>query len=116
MLPNEITQSGLLDILFENRNKSYGAYPLRKLYNKRLPLALTVTLFVAAVFSVLHLLHRDAARTYIKTVSIIDDPLLVNIPPVQSQPLVSPPQPPVRLRQAINSTPVIASDDHPAIQ
>src|ERR1700712_2591237 len=31
-----ILRSDLLDIIFENRNKQYGAYPLRKDYNKRL--------------------------------------------------------------------------------
>jgi len=31
-----ILRSDLLDILFENRNKQYGAYPLRKEYNSRL--------------------------------------------------------------------------------
>jgi protein TonB len=40
MLPNQIKQSDVLDIIFEHRNKSYGAYALRKSYNKRLALAL----------------------------------------------------------------------------
>ena len=36
MEANKILQAELLDILFENRNKNYGAYILRKDYNKRL--------------------------------------------------------------------------------
>ena len=35
-----ILQSNLLDILFDNRNKEYGAYTLRRSYNKRLRIAL----------------------------------------------------------------------------
>lgn len=31
-----ILHSDVLDIIFENRNKQYGAYPLRKEYDKRL--------------------------------------------------------------------------------
>jgi protein TonB len=46
-----IRQSNLLDIIFENRNKEYGAYTLRKFYNNRLGLAVLVTLTVVALFS-----------------------------------------------------------------
>lgn len=35
-----ILQSDVLDIIFEHRNKDYGAYPLRKFYNNRLYKAL----------------------------------------------------------------------------
>ncbi|HEY5407893.1 MAG TPA: hypothetical protein VIJ92_12435 [Ginsengibacter sp.] len=35
-----ILQSNLLDIIFENRNKEYGAYTLRKSYNGRMRIAL----------------------------------------------------------------------------
>jgi periplasmic protein TonB len=40
MTNNEIMRADLLDILFENRNKNYGAYNLRKEYDKRLLWAL----------------------------------------------------------------------------
>lgn len=36
MSPEAITRSALLDIIFENRNKDYGAYELRTAYRKRL--------------------------------------------------------------------------------
>jgi periplasmic protein TonB len=36
MTPLEIKQAGLLDILFENKNKAYGAYVLRNTYNSAL--------------------------------------------------------------------------------
>jgi protein TonB len=44
MLPNQILQSDILDIIFERRNKSYGAYNLRKTYGNRIKLALLITL------------------------------------------------------------------------
>lgn len=40
MTSNEILKADVLDILFENRNKQYGAYALRKYYNNRLGMAL----------------------------------------------------------------------------
>jgi protein TonB len=39
MEPNKILQSDVLDILFEDRNKEYGAYELRRKYNKRITMA-----------------------------------------------------------------------------
>lgn len=44
---NKILSSDFLDLLFEDRNKSYGAYDLRKTYNKRLKIALMFTAAVA---------------------------------------------------------------------
>jgi protein TonB len=44
MTNNEILHADLLDILFENRNKAYGAYALRKNYNHRLQWALGISL------------------------------------------------------------------------
>ena len=41
--PNQILKIDFLDLLFEGRNKSYGAYELRKTYNKRITLALLIT-------------------------------------------------------------------------
>jgi periplasmic protein TonB len=40
---NKILSADILDIVFEGRNKDYGAYELRKTYNKRLAIALIVT-------------------------------------------------------------------------
>lgn len=40
---NKILSTSLLDLVFENRNKAYGAYDLRKTYNKRIGLALVFT-------------------------------------------------------------------------
>jgi len=40
MTNKEILQANLLNIIFENRNKEYGAYVLRKGYNKRMLTAL----------------------------------------------------------------------------
>lgn len=46
MKPDMILQSDMLDILFEGRNKDYGAYSLRKNYNSRLMKALFAMLLL----------------------------------------------------------------------
>src|SRR6185295_17323745 len=53
MTNNEILHADLLDILFENRNKAYGAYALRKNYNHRLQWAMGISLSIAVFFSML---------------------------------------------------------------
>lgn len=47
MEPNKILQSDVLDLIFEDRNKAYGAYELRKTYNKRITVALLITASLA---------------------------------------------------------------------
>jgi len=43
MESNKIMQADILDILFEGKNKEYGAYDLRKTYNRRLLKSIAVT-------------------------------------------------------------------------
>jgi protein TonB len=44
---NKILSADLLDIVFEGRNKDYGAYDLRRTYNKRITGALVITASIA---------------------------------------------------------------------
>ena len=43
MEANKILSSDILDLIFEDRNKAYGAYDLRKNYNRRITRALVIT-------------------------------------------------------------------------
>jgi periplasmic protein TonB len=45
----KILQSDVIDIIFENRNKNYGAYALRKFYNNRLYKAFGGTMLIVFV-------------------------------------------------------------------
>ena len=47
MEANKILSADILDLVFEDRNKDYGAYQLRKTYNKRILRALIITASVA---------------------------------------------------------------------
>lgn len=50
MKSEQVLDAHLLDIIFENRNKAYGAYALRKFYHNRMLLSLGITfLFVAMI-------------------------------------------------------------------
>lgn len=49
MEANKILSADVLDILFEGKNKEYGAYDLRKSYNRRITRALIITASVAAL-------------------------------------------------------------------
>ena len=53
MKPELILESDVLDIVFENKNKAYGAYELRRHYNKRLKQSLLVTFLLVLVFAFL---------------------------------------------------------------
>lgn len=43
---NKILNADILDIIFDGRNKDYGAYDLRKSYNRRLKIAVISTVTV----------------------------------------------------------------------
>lgn len=62
MTNNEILKADLLDILFEHRNKSYGAYALRRYYNNRLLIALGVALSLVVLFFLISLLNKSGRQ------------------------------------------------------
>src|ERR1700730_8195685 len=49
MEANKILSADVLDLVFEGRNKDYGAYELRKTYNKRITRALAITASIAVL-------------------------------------------------------------------
>jgi|GEM_PF-106559 len=51
MKTENILKSDLLDILFEKRNKDYGAYDLRKFYNRRLVKSIGLTVGAFSILS-----------------------------------------------------------------
>lgn len=59
MTNKQILQADMLDILFEHRNKLYGAYALRKTYSKRLGVALATALFVVFLFIMMSFIKKD---------------------------------------------------------
>jgi len=59
MTNKEILEADMLDILFEHRNKAYGAYSLRRHYNNRLFIALSIALSAVVMIYLLSLLKQN---------------------------------------------------------
>lgn len=56
---NALSKADYLDILFDNRNKQYGSYELRKNYDKRVKKALLYIMSLCFVLSVYILWHKE---------------------------------------------------------
>lgn len=81
MTGNEILQSDLLDILFQNRNKEYGAYTLRRTYNQHMFIAICSSLSIVFVLIIINsfsvnnesVISTDVTRDSVKLVEYIPD-------------------------------------------
>jgi protein TonB len=100
MEAKQILKSDLLDILFEGRNKEYGAYDLRKTYNKRITTALigTIALILIVLIgsAIANKLNEDKSLTPIKTTETTLSQIKPEEPPPPPPPPPKiPPPPPV---------------------
>ncbi|MFN2457758.1 MAG: energy transducer TonB, partial [Chitinophagaceae bacterium] len=95
MEANKILSSDLLDLLFEDRNKDYGAYELRKNYNNRVAKSLLITGVITAAIFVYGYIARSLAPANAANL-YADSVILRNIPP-EEQKKVEPP--PLRVKQ-----------------
>lgn len=106
MKPREILQSDVDDILFEGRNKSYGAYQLRTIYWKHVLYGVGVTV----VLSLLIILTPLVIKLFQKDISIDQDEIVqLSQPPPSTMvlPEYIPPPPPAPAR---NIPPKIVKD------
>ncbi|MEO7446257.1 MAG: energy transducer TonB [Ferruginibacter sp.] len=115
MEANKILDADILDILFEGKNKEYGAYQLRKNYNRTLGKALIIT--AAALLIVL---LGSLASNYIntddkETVDVVDTQLAEvkkdEPPPPPPPPPPPTPPPPPEINQVKFTPPVIVKDE-----
>lgn len=88
-----ILTADILDIIFEGRNKSYGAYELRRTYNKRLYISISVMLGVILLFLGAYALPENKKQQF---VTVASDVVIENIAPEKEviPPPVEPPKPP----------------------
>ena len=92
MEANKILSSDILDLVFENRNKAYGAYELRKTYNKRITAALLIT---AGVASLIFLASFIANTIKSKEAKLdVKEVVLENIQQEEEKKVEPPPPPP----------------------
>ena len=115
MEANKILNADFLDILFEGRNKSYGAYDLRKTYNSRMVKALIsigALLLVLLLGSVLANKMNNKAKDDLNVIDTQmaevkkDEPL----PPPPPPPPPTPPPPP-EIKQIQFTPPKIVKDE-----
>ncbi len=67
MTSHEILKADLLDILFDNRNKQYGAYVLRRQYNSRLSMALGIALSSIVLTHFLFKARKQLCKQFVCT-------------------------------------------------
>lgn len=86
---NKILSSDILDILFDGRNKDYGAYDLRKTYRKRIRYSMIGMLLACGLMVVGALIANSDKKQ--KSQVIVED---VNLENVQEEKKPEPPPPP----------------------
>lgn len=92
MEANKILSADILDIIFEGKNKSYGAYELRKTYNRRLTRALIITgailllVFLGSLFA--NIINQNKEKN---TLDVLDTQMAEI---KKEEPLPPPPPPP----------------------
>lgn len=93
MEANKILNADILDILFEGRNKEYGAYELRKTYNGRIIKALIAMLLICGMIFIGSYIAKSAFKTTDKPM-LVDDVKLEDIKEEEKKETPPPPPPP----------------------
>ena len=114
MESSTILTADVLDILFEGRNKDYGAYDLRRTYRKRLTMSITVMLsmicmlFIGFAFAGKKTTIDPLFDTKDIELASVDQPKKpVELPP----PPVKPPAAPQQMKMIKSVIPVVVPDD-----
>ncbi|MBM3442995.1 MAG: energy transducer TonB [Bacteroidetes bacterium] len=94
---NKILSADFLDLVFDGRNKEYGAYELRRNYNKRLTRAMLTTISLALllvlVSFILKTVSTNRGKVEVKEVQLEEIVQEKNEPPPPPPP-PKPPEPP----------------------
>lgn len=114
MEKSAILKADILDIIFEGRNKEYGAYELRRTYNKRLRISMLV--MIAAVL-LLFVGQLFAGKNNKNNAMIEAGPVIFIDPPPPPEEVVPPPPPPPKMpppepvKMKMYTPPVITNED-----
>ena len=107
-----LSQADYLDILFDNRNKKYGSYELRKHYDNRAGKALLSVMTLCFALGGYALMHKEEVRNLIPT--IVDKPTVVcNLPIVIPPKKIETPTQVVQMEKptVANPIPKVVTDD-----
>jgi protein TonB len=114
MESSTILTADVLDILFEGRNKEYGAYDLRRNYGKRLTMSITVMLSVTCMLFIGFAFAGK--KTKLDPVFETKDVELASVkqpdqPPMELPPPPKPPAAAEQMKMIRSTTPVIVASD-----
>lgn len=115
MEANKILQADILDLVFEGRNKDYGAYELRKKYNKRIMIAFLITIAIAVIAILYSVLAKqfggknNEVRVQDVVLQSVKEPDEQKPPPPPPPPPKTPPPPKVEMAKF--TPPVIKKDE-----
>jgi protein TonB len=111
---NKILNADILDIIFEGKNKAYGAYQLRKTYNSRMSKAMIATgsllllVFISAIAA--NFIHKKSTKNELD----VKDVQMAEVKkPEPPPPVVPPPKapPPPVVNQVQFTPPVVKKDE-----
>ncbi len=112
MNSQQLLSAEILDIIFEGRNKEYGAYELRKHYNRRMFYALGgMMLFIGLLLAGYFVSGKNNGKTNIQPISTVIE--LVDIEKTESEkpiPVPPPPTPPQEVNSRIYTAPLIVDE------
>ncbi len=125
MNATQILSADILDIIFDGRNKDYGAYELRRSYENRLKTAM-ITCGVLAGIMICGFIISDGDSSLIKPIAKVEGVLVPERikpePPQRVIPKPKPPNPPkpVQIKTTAYTRPLIVKDppdsERPPIQ
>ena len=113
MESSTILTADILDILFEGRNKEYGAYDLRRTYGRRLTVSITVMLSVILLLGIGYAFAGEKKQK-VTEVILPPDVELQKMPdekPVEPPPPPPPKQPEVKVAMTQFTPPKIVHDE-----
>lgn len=114
MQTNEILNADLLDIIFDGKNKNYGAYDLRKTYNQRLRKSIFSTVFFMVLLFLGIFFQGIAGKGNQPDIEVQDTWIASIEKPAVQTPLPPPPakiDKPVELNQIKFTPPIVVKDD-----
>ncbi len=108
-----VVSEGRNNLVFADRNKDYGAYDIRRRYNRNITVALAITIGAFAVLvsipTIMSLLN-DKKDELVTAVDITPTDLTAPPPVDESEPPPPPPPPPPVL-ETVKFTPPVVTDD-----
>jgi periplasmic protein TonB len=112
MEANKILNADFLDILFEGRNKEYGAYELRKEYNKRMVRAIVIMLAICLLIFLTSIIAKTISDKAPKQM-VVQDVTLTEVKQPEKEPPPPPPPPkePPRVEVTKFTPPKIVKDE-----